>query len=313
MQRIDSLCIQIKCPLFLEHGTIEYPCTRKYGEICQSYRCNYPYIKPAFPPSLKCNASRKLSHRDTTGYWEWDKDMGQACVREEDLCPSTFLNGHISSDCHLQPGSECSYTCDAGCDKEPTASKVHCRQSGGRWNEITDNLCTNCRRCPDRIANGRIVSSLCERRPHRNCSFTCNYGCRKAVTTLYCNDYGEWSNPSPCICSDKSTTAGTEESGSSSSVIIVVVVVMVVFILLILGGVCLFRHRRRMNRPATTVHENRVPMIAPSAPPLDERSHASSYIASPYSQIQTTPAYDDTNSPPPSYEQVTADPTRFKT
>ena len=33
MQRIDSLCIEIKCPVFIDHGTIEYPCMKRVIHI----------------------------------------------------------------------------------------------------------------------------------------------------------------------------------------------------------------------------------------------------------------------------------------
>ena len=274
MQRIDSFCIVIKCPLFLAHGTIQYPCTRKYGETC-SYKCYDPYTKSPLISSLKCNASRKLDHRDTTGYWEWNKTMDQPCVRKEDFCPSTFPNGNVSSECHRQPGAVCSYTCNPGCDRNTAVAKIYCRQgqSGGTWLEDTDTLCTNCIRCPGSIDNGQVLHS-CDRLPFTDCAYTCNYGCFKAnITTLYCNDDGLWNNPRPaCICSDWDTVSGSEDTGSPNNafLIAIIAVVMVVFMLLVLSSVCLFRyrHRQRMNRPNTPTHENenREPMI-PSAPP----------------------------------------------
>ena len=83
-QRLDAFSIPIECPLFMEHGTIKYPCTRLYGETCQSWKCYYPYILPPLLPRLKCNASKHLDYRDTTGYWEKEKDM-ETCVLEKDL------------------------------------------------------------------------------------------------------------------------------------------------------------------------------------------------------------------------------------
>ena len=364
MQRIDSFCIEIKCPLFLDHGTIQYPCTRKYGETCQSYKCYYPYTKSPLPPSLKCNASQQLDHRNTTGFWEWDKAKGQPCVRKGDICPSTFLNGIVSSECHRQPGAVCSYTCKAGCYRNPAVPKIRCRQSSGIWMENTGNLCTNCIRCPENIDYGQVLSS-CKLLPYTDCSYTCNYGCRKAVATLYCTNDGHWSDLHPCICSDP--LSGNEDTGSpDSAVVIAVVVVMVVFILVVLSCVCLFRYRQRqrMSHQVSSAHEheNREPIIT-SASTLDGRSSAPSYE----SEMQRMPVYNNTNrrqgpsgynevetseptvasdgsqtypgsrtaqtqdthisqgisehpgsgnnttSPPPSYEEVTADPTRFKT
>ena len=112
--------------------------------------------------------------------------MTVSLVREQDFCPSAFSNGEVSSDCHLQPGAECSYTCKTGCFKNPSVSMVHCSQCGGRWEESANSLC-NCKRCPDIIiSNGRLFSIYCELRPSTTCDFTCNYGCRKAISTLTC-------------------------------------------------------------------------------------------------------------------------------
>ena len=355
MQRIDSFCIEIKCPLFLDHGTIQYPCTGKYGETC-SYKCSSSYTKPPLPPSLKCNASQQLDHMDTTGFWEWDKAMGQPCVRKGDICPSTFPNGSVPSACHRQPGAVCYYTCKAGCDKNPTVTKIHCRQSNGIWMENTDNLCTNCIRCPENIDNGQVVLS-CERLPFTDCSYTCNSGWRKTVATLYCPNDGHWSDRRPCICEN-------EDAGSPNSDIVVPILFLtLIIILLFLSGVWSLRRlkRQRMNRQAASAreHENRGPIEVPSAP-LDGRSSPPSYE----SEIQRMPVYNNTNgrqgpsgynevataasdgsqvypasrtaqtqdthisrgiseypgsgndttiSPPPSYEEVIADPTRFKT
>lgn len=330
LSRIDALCIEIKCSKFIDHGLIEFPCTGKYGETCLSYKCYDPYIKPPQPPSLKCNASRTLTYSDTIGYWEWDKNDGQPCVREQDLCPSAFSNGQVSSGCHLQPGAECSYTCKAGCFKNPSVSMVHCSQSGGRWEESTDSLCSDCKRCPDRISNGRLFSLSCERRPSTTCDFACNYGCRKAASTLTCEEGGEWNYGRPCICSDP--FAKDDQEPNNALVIIIVVVVLILLGLTLIVTVCCYCHRRQRNRQARNAWDTGVPMITPTAPPLDGRTPATGYRQSPYLQSQTTPAHNgtdrrqadtgysdsgtaetDVSAPPPSYEQVTADPSRFKT
>ena len=44
------------------------------------------------------------------------------------------------------------------------------------------------------IVNGRLLTFLCEQRPNTDCDFKCDYGCR-AISTLYCNDEGEWNHP----------------------------------------------------------------------------------------------------------------------
>lgn len=318
MPRIDSFCVEIKCPLFLEHGIIQYPCTMKYGETCNSYKCSSSYTKPSLPPSLKC----QLDHRNTTGFWEWNKAMGQPCVRKVDVCPSTFLNGNVSSECHRQPGAECSYTCKTGCDRNPAVTTIHCRQSSGIWMENTSTLCTNCIHCPFTFENGQVLSS-CKRIPSTDCSYTCNNGCRKVVSTLYCTDEGEWSNPRPCICF---IVSESEDSVSSNPGVVIAIVVVVAFV--ILSSVCIFRYkqRQRMNRQATSANEleNRAPMI-PSAPLATDNEESHRYPGSRAAQIQE-PATDidisngssgnpgagnDTTSPPPSYEEVTADPTKF--
>ena len=315
MQRLDAFCIPIKCPLFMDHGTIQYPCERLYGETCQSRRCNYPYILPPRLPRLKCNASKYLDHRDTTGYWEKENNM-EPCVLEKYLCPSTIPNGDVSSDCFLQPMAECSFTCDVGCEKNRAVSKVHCGRYSGQWEEDTDTLCTNCKRCPDYIANGRLLTFSCDQRPNTDCDFKCDYGCRMAISSLYCNDKGEWNHPNPCICSDNSTISEMQDQESSTSVVIAVVIIMVVFIVILIGIVCLYRFRQRQNRQATAAHESNVVMI-PSAPPLASRPTAPHYERNPYSEVQTDGSRNhpseqrasnspgnDTLSPPPSYEEV---------
>ena len=328
LQRIYALCIQIKCSIFIDNGLIEFPCTGKYGETCHSYKCHAPYIKPPQLPVLKCNASSTLDYSDTTGYWEWDKNDGQPCVREQDFCPSAFSNGEVSSGCHLQPGAECSYTCKTGCFKNPSVSMVHCSQSGGRWEESTSSLCSDCKRCPDRISNGRLFSISCELRPSTTCDFTCNYGCRKVISTLTCEDDGEWNYDRPCICPDDSIAMAKEPN--STLIIGIVAGVLVLAVLILIVTICCCCHRRQRDRQTSRALETGVPMITPSAPPLDGNTPASGYRPSPYLQTQTTPAQTDTyrrqadtgfsdtattdfGAPPPSYEQVTADSARFKT
>ena len=258
--------------------------------------------------------------------------MGQICVRKGDICPSTFLNGRVSADCHRQPGAICSFTCNAGCDRNPSVANVYCRQSGGVWLENTDTLCINCKRCPDNILYGHIPSS-CKRLPSTLCSYSCNSGCRKVVASLYCTSNGEWStndgkwsSHSPaCACSEMDSSF--EDSGSSnSSAIIAIAVIIVVLILLILIGIYFNHYRRRQrNRPENTVRdENSEPMI-PSAPPVDGSLSAPSHDAamqripaadrrgSQGAAENTGPDSDEKTSPPPSYEEVTADPTRFMT
>ena len=291
MQRLDAFCIPIKCPLYMERGTIQYPCTRAYGEICQSWRCSHPYILPPLLPQLKCNADKYLDHRDQTGFWEKENNM-EPCVLEKDLCSSTIPNGDISSDCFLQYGAECSYTCDEGCDKNLTVSKVHCGRYDGQWKEDVYTLCINCRRCPDTINNGRLLTFLCDQRPNTDCDFKCDYGCRMAISRLHCNYKGEWNHPTPCVCSDNSTSSEIQDQGSSTTVIIVVVIILVVFFVILIGIVFLYRFRQRLNRQATAAHERSVVMF-PSAPPLDGRLTATHYNRSPYSEVQNASVYAD--------------------
>ena len=150
MQRLDSICIEILCPKLINHGYIEFPpCSRKYCEICKSFNCYPPYLKTQMPVKLECKKDDRY-YRIGIGKWTWDQDMGQLRIRERDKCPSSFRNGNVSRNCHLQPGAECSFNCDLGCDKDPTVSILH-RGLSGRWNEKTENLCTNCRRCPSSI------------------------------------------------------------------------------------------------------------------------------------------------------------------
>ena len=337
MQREDSLCLEIKCSIYIDNGYIPtFPCSRKYGETCLSYECYDPYIKPPRSIALKCNASSNLGYRNTAGFWDWDKSKGKPCVKKEDLCPSKFSNGEISSDCSLQPGVECPYTCNAECVKNPTVPVVHCSQSMGQWREGTDRLCTNCVRCPDTIDNGRLFSFSCELRPSTTCSFACDYGCRKVTDTLTCQENGEWSHR-PCICAEQDTgfanSSSSDDQGSSSTItVVIVIIVMVLAIILVLSVVYWFRHRRQRDRQPPHAYETGVPMITPSAPPLEGNTSAPGYQPNPYRQTNTAQGRSDidsgqreigysdpseketdSNEPPPSYEQVTADPSIFKT
>ena len=168
--------------------------------------------------------------------------------------------------------------------------KVHCGRNGGQWEEDTDKLCSNCKRCPDTIDNGRLLTLLCEQRPNTDCDFKCDYGCHIAVSKLLCNYKGEWNHPTPCVCSDNSTSSEIQDQGSSTTIIIAVVIIMVVFIVILIGIVCLWRYRQRQNRQATDVHESSVVMI-PSAPPLDGRSTATHYEPNPYSEVRNATEY----------------------
>ena len=102
-----------------------------------------------------------------------------------------------------------------------------------------------------------------------------------------------------------------------------------------------------MHRRFISARGNAIPMTYPSAPILDGRSPATNYEPSPYSPAQTEPRHTDTNGrqdppgygavdtvkaaagtdktpefsghqdddtliPPPSYEQVSTDPSRFQ-
>ena len=267
------------------------------------------------PVKLECKKDDKY-YRVGIGKWAWDQDMGQLRIRETDKCPSTFRNGNVSRNCHLQPGAECSFNCDLGCDKDPTVSILH-RGLSGRWNEKTENLCTNCRRCPNSIVNGSILSSSCEKLPSSSCSFTCDYGCRKAVGTLYCNSEGEWDIANPCVCSAEEMDTDDAESSSSGIVVIVVCAVagVLVFVFILAMAWCI--HRRRMNLQAAIVREHTVtvPMITPTAPPGDSRSATAHSVHTPtalpgdsrsvtahsvYSPYSQTPYTDNTRGQKPS-------------
>ena len=87
-----------------------------------------------------------------------------------------------------------------------------------------------------------------------------------------------------------------------------------------------------MDSQDTPVNEIGMAMITPSAPPLDGYTPAYGYRPNTYLQTGITAAHNNTDrrqadtgfsdsgtaekdirAPPPSYEQVTADPARFKT
>ena len=316
MQRLDSLCIPIFCPISLDNGFVAFPCSRQYGEICNSYKCYAPYVKTHMPLKLECKASGTY-YTNSRGHWEWDKNMGEPCVSKTDKCPSTFRNGYVSRNCHLQPGAECSYSCDLGCDKDPTVSKLHCGLSN-QWNENTDNLCTNCRRCPNKIANGRIISYNCRRLPTSSCSFTCNYGCHETVDMLYCTSEGAWHITNPCICSaegtDGDSSTDTDDTESSMSAIIIVGGVIIGgLVLVFLVGMACWCQCRRMNLQATRAREHTltVPMIIHSAPPGDGRSATAHGVPDSSHGVFQYRA-DEMSGQPPSYEQVVTDPSRFK-
>ena len=58
---------------------------------------------------------------------------------EEDLCPSTFINGKISRHCSRQPGDLCSYSCNPDCTKSSVAM-LRCRDNK-TWDHSTALLC----------------------------------------------------------------------------------------------------------------------------------------------------------------------------
>ena len=145
------LCRPIYCQTHISHGSVTWPCTRRHDHICRSFKCDPNHTKTHMPLTLTCRTSGTY-YAYSKAHWEWDRIMGEPCVLKSYFCPSTFKNGKISGNCHLQDGAECSYSCDIGCEEIPAVSKIHCKH--GRWIENTDNLCTNCRRCPEKIDNG---------------------------------------------------------------------------------------------------------------------------------------------------------------
>ena len=301
-QRVDFYCNEIFCPLHIDHGRILFPCTRKYDEDCHLYKCDPGFVKPPRPRNLKCNYNG-TSSTNTIGYWEWDLNMGKPCARETDLCPSAIPNGKVSASCHRQPGAMCYYRCDPGCEEHYSVSKVHCGQHG-RWTEETDYLCSNCKRCPSDLAHGQI-SEPCDRIPTHSCSFTCSDGCNKAVPTLYCDNDGEWmttwGNSNPCVC--------PAESGAGSHMSPLSAVIIVVAILFVICAFAYVTHRCRKQRTNSPSREenNSIPMLPPSAPPLDTLAQRSLQANNGYRlnhEVQTpSRRYTDTSrsQEPPAY------------
>ena len=309
LQRPDALCKLILCPMSIDHGSITFPCTRKHDTICQSFKCYGSYTKTHMPLKLKCKVSGTF-YTSAKGNWEWEENMGEPCIKKSANCPATFKNGKVSENCHLQNGAVCSYKCDVGCEKNPTVSKLQCWP--GQWNVPTDNLCTNCRRCPRYIANGRLTGLSCNRQPTSTCGFTCNYSCRKADHTLYCTNLGEWHITSPCICSDEGKDGDVDESGSSNSYVIVVSAIAGGCVLALLFGMVCWCQRRQLYQSSRCVREPAVtvPMITHTEPPGVGRLEHNEPSAS-YSACKTLAV--ESSDQPPSYEQVLSDPAHFKT
>ena len=190
------LCEKIVCSSKIPNGTVSCYNRRNYNDHCY-YSCNYGYQKSKDYSSLTCNYD---------GQWEWTNPLPlKFCLGEEELCPSNIDGGRISSSCHRNEGSFCTYHCN-GCRNYTAPSYLTCHNK--TWDSDTRYLCTECTttttatpvRCPSRLADG-YVYSRCSRLPNMWCAYYCNYGCTKQHYSIQCNSYGEWiSGSSACTC-----------------------------------------------------------------------------------------------------------------
>lgn len=124
------------------------------------------------------------------------------------------------------------------------------------WNTDTDRLCTNCRSitttveslCPASIPRGRITSS-CDRRLNSSCFFTCDTGCSRQATKLYCELGFYWDSASyACYCPRSNTPSYSSPTGGAGSAMIGGVAAAVLFvIILVVGCVVVLRKRQRQS------------------------------------------------------------------
>ena len=179
----------------------------------------------------------------------------EARFREEDLCPFRIKNGNIVSQCNRKPGSRCMYNCEPGCTKNRSIVWLVCRENGA-WDADTGRLCTLCRPvtttwanlCPATIPRGSIVSS-CDRRLYSNCSFTCDTGCSRQATKVFCKLGFHWDSESnACYCSKSSIPSYSSPTGIAGSVMIGGVAGGVLLaIILVVGCVVFARNRHKQS------------------------------------------------------------------
>ena len=199
---ITSRCERIRCPETIPNGQIDSSCSRYVNNLCYDYRCNWGY-KRSHNFYIKCNA---------VGEWEWDQfSVDDFCLSEDVLCPANIKNAQISVNCPRTEGSQCWYTCNAGCKYAYSLNVLTCKNR--TWGRDTDTLCTDCNTrtttrpvlCPSLIAHGYILS-YCSRRPQSSCNYFCDYGCSKSFSSLTCSSYGDWfSDYAACTCPEKFT------------------------------------------------------------------------------------------------------------
>ena len=239
---------QNKCDCEIPYGNV----TRCFGGVTPYY-CDEGYN----------NTTTWLICSPISAKWvpiSLDNVTDGLCIPEarfrEDMCPFGIKNGNIVWHCDRHPGSNCMYDCEPGCIPNRSSVWLICRENGA-WDVDTDRLCTHCRPitttvaylCPAMIPRGRIVPS-CDRRLNSNCSFTCDTGCSRQATKLFCKLGFHWDSESnACYCSKSNTPSYSSPTGIAGSVMIGGVAGGVLLaIILVVGCVGFARNRHKQSR-----------------------------------------------------------------